>query len=492
MAEKILNTRIQLKYDTWDKWNSEAGKAVVLKKGEIGICEIPVKTGEVAAEPAIIFKVGDGTTIFSSLPWASAKAADVYDWAKQSEGAFVDSFLSLKASDGKTTLESKLDAVFATNEELKEVSDIVAGGVGVMSVVGAVDGAITIGGTAAAPTVGVKLNATQGNVTLTTTNGLKASIDADNLKVGSAETADKVANALTLQVAGTEKAVFDGSKATTVNITAADLGLSGAMHFLGITLTDITDGGQQAPNINGEVKELKDIALGSVVLSNNKEFVLTGTQTAKVWELLGDEGSYALKGISITGDEEHGLTGGGTLTEDRKISIKDGGVTGAKIANNAIAKDHLSTELADWIRNQVTTETASLAAIAKTGNVLDLVQGTEDVLVFNCGSATLLVENTATGYRITIINPDSLREQYSATVTELGTWAQLIAENVEFISLKHGTITLQQDDQGKVKLSDGRYLCVADQTRFPAADKYVMAVDNVQADYQYEIEIQGS
>lgn len=86
MAEKILSTRIQLKYDSYEKWTSEAGAAVVLKAGEIGICAIPSGSSAVNGDntrPQILFKVGDGTSAFSALPWASAKAADVYDWAKQ-------------------------------------------------------------------------------------------------------------------------------------------------------------------------------------------------------------------------------------------------------------------------------------------------------------------------------------------------------------------------------------------------------------------------
>ena len=86
MAEKILSTRIQLKYDSYEKWTSEAGAAVVLKAGEVGICAIPSGSSAVNGDntrPQILFKVGDGTSAFSALPWASAKAADVYDWAKQ-------------------------------------------------------------------------------------------------------------------------------------------------------------------------------------------------------------------------------------------------------------------------------------------------------------------------------------------------------------------------------------------------------------------------
>lgn len=96
MAEKNILSRIQLKYDTYANWTSETlgdgkGAKLVLKAGEIGICAIPSGSNAVngdTARPQIMFKVGDGTSAFSALPWASAKAADVYAWAKQDEATF--------------------------------------------------------------------------------------------------------------------------------------------------------------------------------------------------------------------------------------------------------------------------------------------------------------------------------------------------------------------------------------------------------------------
>lgn len=95
-TEKILNTRIQLKYDTWSNWSNdtvaEKGANLVLKKGEIGICEIPTSTnaGQSTSEPVVLFKVGtyDGENVntkkaFKDLPWISALAADVHAWAKK-------------------------------------------------------------------------------------------------------------------------------------------------------------------------------------------------------------------------------------------------------------------------------------------------------------------------------------------------------------------------------------------------------------------------
>ena len=88
MAEKILNTRIQLKYDSYENWfnNEIAGQGanLVLKEGEVGICAIPAGTtvDGVKNPPHVMMKVGDGTSTFSALKWLSARAADVEDWAK--------------------------------------------------------------------------------------------------------------------------------------------------------------------------------------------------------------------------------------------------------------------------------------------------------------------------------------------------------------------------------------------------------------------------
>lgn len=83
MAEKTIKTRILLKYDTWENWNSTKGQAYVLKAGEMGICAVPV-TAPNGKTDKVLFKIGDGKTAFASLDWASALAADVYDWAKAS------------------------------------------------------------------------------------------------------------------------------------------------------------------------------------------------------------------------------------------------------------------------------------------------------------------------------------------------------------------------------------------------------------------------
>ena len=83
MAEKILNTRIQLRYDTYDNWTTNNP---VLKQGEVAVVKIDTADPAHQKLPPIMFKVGnsaDGAN-FNDLGWTSALAADVYAWAKKS------------------------------------------------------------------------------------------------------------------------------------------------------------------------------------------------------------------------------------------------------------------------------------------------------------------------------------------------------------------------------------------------------------------------
>ena len=130
MAIKTLNTRIQLKYDTLAHWQSEAtagkGALLVLKKGELGIVEIPTSspTAEQVTPPAILFKVGDGVKKFKELPWTSALAADVYAWAKKANPDVAD-FTSVinKAREGLISA----DSVVKSLEGLKGDVGIIGG-----------------------------------------------------------------------------------------------------------------------------------------------------------------------------------------------------------------------------------------------------------------------------------------------------------------------------------------------------------------------------
>jgi hypothetical protein len=88
MAEnKILNTRVQLKYDLYSEWQKVES---IFKpfKGEVCIVNPGANLSDATSAPCLM-KVGDGEKLFKDLPWISALAADVYEWAKKPEEEFL-------------------------------------------------------------------------------------------------------------------------------------------------------------------------------------------------------------------------------------------------------------------------------------------------------------------------------------------------------------------------------------------------------------------
>lgn len=97
MANKSIITRIKNKVDDLSSWQNSTG---VLLNGEIAIVRVPTGatytnpvTGESEPVVELLMKVGDGVHKFNEedsngnpyLPWLSAKASDVYNWAKLSD-----------------------------------------------------------------------------------------------------------------------------------------------------------------------------------------------------------------------------------------------------------------------------------------------------------------------------------------------------------------------------------------------------------------------
>lgn len=104
MADKVLNVRIKSLYKSWAAWQAIENEFVPLN-GEICLVAIPASTGEVASEPAIMAKIGNGTDVFADLPWMSATSADVHTWAKKENLEFND-----LSEDFKSALSSYVGA----------------------------------------------------------------------------------------------------------------------------------------------------------------------------------------------------------------------------------------------------------------------------------------------------------------------------------------------------------------------------------------------
>ena len=112
---------------------------------------------------------------------------------------------------------------------------------------------------------------------------------------------------------------YDGSSAK--EITAADLGLSGAMKFLGTSSTAISDGSTtKTITVNGSSVT---VAAGNVVLYNGNEFVWDGTK----WEELGHEGSFKVKQTAVASPSANGST---TAFIDTISQDANGNITATK------------------------------------------------------------------------------------------------------------------------------------------------------------------
>lgn len=96
---KTLNTRLQLKYDSYANWSTNNP---VLLAGEVAIATVPTDdTNNISTSlPAVLMKVGDGESHYNALPFLSAKAADVHAYAKKPEAEFIAWIKEIISTEG--------------------------------------------------------------------------------------------------------------------------------------------------------------------------------------------------------------------------------------------------------------------------------------------------------------------------------------------------------------------------------------------------------
>lgn len=471
-----LNTRIQLKCDTYENWQAND---IVLKNGEIGFCVIPADTGAVQTEPTVMAKIGDGVKKYSELDWMSAKAADVYEWAKAatkpayqaSEITGLEDFISGQIKDTNTQYQIvkngnmgfKLQKKDVGDPDFTDVNDITL--VAPTLVSGSANGTVAYNGSDVAVTglkdaayttvaeiiaqvtgpaepeqpatgadntiAGAKAYADEKVAALDFTDSAKEHqfITAVNetdgvVSVVRAQPAVADINGLDTALAAKQDIVvfntaYDASSnkaATMTDVTNAVSGLSGAMHFVGASTTDPAGG---TVTIGEEPYSGKS---GDVVLFGQKEYVFDGTN----WKLLGDEGSYAVKGAITNADIATGAAIDASKVAGLETAISDIAGLKTSVGETPVA-EQITTAIGNLdnsdaaVANQFVTavtqtdgvvavqraqaavadisglQTAldakandsDLAPVAKSGKVDDLTQ--DAVLILNCGSATVNV-----------------------------------------------------------------------------------------------------
>ena len=300
MAEKVLNTRFQLKYDTLANWTKNNP---ILKAGEVGVATIPSSTsGSGLTPPAVGIKVGDGTNAFNSLNWIQAIAGDVPSWAKESNHATVsqlindaiDAIPAAASGAGTTEFTSAKLIKSVTQDEGGKITNVTYEDIAIGSVVGLSDRLSGID-----TKVGKKLNADVASAAASTSNKLidtnAAQSMANTAKSEAISTAagdanDKVSAAKTalLGTGGTEgthtiKGAYDAAANAVSKINALDVADTGVADKF-VYEVDQTDG-----KIAVTRKSLTEIVGvdGTYDRSNNK-LATVSTVTSAVDKLEAD------------------------------------------------------------------------------------------------------------------------------------------------------------------------------------------------------------
>ena len=414
-TEKILETRISLLYNTYDNWVTADP---VLKRGEIAIVEIAAATDNVvnaSAVPTILFKAGaiTGDKKFSELEWASAKAADVHSWAKKSEADFLTfakanvisvevtgtgNAITAAAYDtatGKITLtkgetfataaeltaalataaadaKSKADAALADAKAYtdQEVTKAVSGGVEGLASKDYVDEAV---------------------------KGVQDQIDAlDNTYATDTQLADAVK--VEKERAEGVESELSGKLTTLIGDDTGKSARTIANEELAAQL--IPDAAKESLDTLGEIAawiqshpdDASAMNQAITALQNQLNGIDAGTGTVKKYV---DDAITALKiGDYALAADLTTLAGKVTALEG-KVDVEKVSTAIAAAQSAAEAK---AEELVNAHKTAVDQTIAdntqaisdlddSLAAIAKSGNVNDLVQTDGDVLVFDCNAA---------------------------------------------------------------------------------------------------------
>lgn len=393
MANKTLKTRVQLKYDTYKNWHDNNPTPLA---GEVCVVVVPAETGAVVQEPAILYKVGDGTNNFRALSFASAKAADVYDWAKAStkpeykasEIKNLSDFISGEIQDTNTTYKIEVDATNPRKFTLyaKDINGEFAAQntvtIPAEKVYNLVEG--TTNGT-------VKFNETEVKVHGLDTAAYKKAEEFD--AAGAANTALESAKEYTNQKIGEIPEQTD----YTVRITATTP--EGVAKRYNIK--------QTATNLDFNIDIPKDMVVKSGTVETKATEGAWGAKGTYLHLVLANatednvyinvdslieyvtSGSKAGDMVYVSIDANHKVT----------ATITDGTITLAKLATDVQTKinqahAHTNKTVLDGITAQKVSawdakiDDSDLAAIAKSGNVNDLVQTAGDYLIFNCGDAS--------------------------------------------------------------------------------------------------------
>lgn len=405
MAEHMIETRILLRYDTYSNWMNSN---VILKQGEAAIANFPYQNTIISSNnqpdntpPAIGIKIGDGIHYFRELPWVQAIAADVYNWAKNStkpqytaqEIYGLQNFVeNLITGDTNITIapriyqlvrgtDTNINKYYLRYKENNEQSEWIIDTSTYIDLSDLVTLSNWIGND-------INLYSTLGDrteehiqydlsrikvVDNEQSNYVVTSVSQEKGKISTTKRAlsfSDITNILPVSQGGTGKTsltkdevlIGNGTEAITsipiaTTITTnndlvpnylikayvdnATAGITGAMHFIGEATVVINPNSTVDPRISGY--NFANAQLGDVILYDYKEYVWDGT-----WRLLGDEGSYAIKGSirDVDIDAEAAIQQSKIAGLDSTLNTKVDKIEGKVLSSNDFT-DELKQKLED-------------------------------------------------------------------------------------------------------------------------------------------------
>lgn len=299
MAEKIINTRVQLKYDTLTNW---LASSVILKAGEVAIATIAsTNSNSGLTPPAIGIKVGDGNHTFADLNWIQAVAGDVPTWAKQAEGNIVKGWIdeaigTVASGAGTTTFTSAKLIKSVTQDEGGKITNVTYEDITIDAVSG-----LTTRLEGIDTAIGTKLDANLASAAATTDNKLiddaAAKSYADAAQAAAQKTASDALSAAKTEILGeanyngTVKGAYAEAKKANDAIAALDVTDSGTGVVTAISQTDgkiaytksaidavvaFSDGYNASSNKAATVKTVTDAVDAAKTELNNNLSQMTG------------------------------------------------------------------------------------------------------------------------------------------------------------------------------------------------------------------------
>ena len=207
-------------------------------------------------------------------------------------------------------------------------------------------------------------------------------------------------------------------------ISASDLGLSNAMHFIGAATVAITDGSTTDPVISGYSSK----KAGDVIIDKDSSYEYVWTAAGK-WERLGPDGSYktvqsTVSSPSASGDatafiDTISQNANGQITVTKKNLNTSGTWTGtaAKATSDGSGNNIVSTYATKATVNKITPVTRSNISVAVTPTALSSYNAWDSAKKYGYSATVTVSGVTANSIIQNIIMTDTLLQAVAPIVS---------------------------------------------------------------------------